>query len=129
MRLAEHAPGLAVAGVETPPYRDLDDAELDELGRRIRRAGAGIVWVGIGTPRQDRLVPELAARVPAAIVPVGAAFDFHAGTKPTAPGWMQNSGLEWLFRLTTEPRRLWRRYLVTNSIFVFLFARRMLAGR
>lgn len=103
-----------VAGSESPPYRDLTEREFDSLCRRIRESGAALVWVGIGTPRQDWLVDRLATAVPpipAVVVAVGAAFDFLAGSKPEAPRWLHGSGFEWLFRLASEPRRLWRRYL------------------
>jgi N-acetylglucosaminyldiphosphoundecaprenol N-acetyl-beta-D-mannosaminyltransferase len=96
---------------------------------RINASGAGLAFIGLGCPKQDHFAHLHRNRIKAVQLCVGAAFDFHAGTKPSAPGWMQRSGLEWVFRLSTEPGRLWRRYMVTNSIFVFLFARRLLAGR
>jgi N-acetylglucosaminyldiphosphoundecaprenol N-acetyl-beta-D-mannosaminyltransferase len=117
-RLRAHAPGLRIVGCESPPYRDLDSAELDEVAARINDSGGQVVWVGLGTPRQDYLVPKLAVRVPAAIVPVGAAFDFWAGRVQEAPKALHGTGLEWLYRLSREPRRLWRRYLIGNPRFV-----------
>lgn len=117
-RLDEQMPGVVVVGQESPPYVDLDDAALTELASRIRASGAHIVWVGLGTPRQDYLVPRLAEQVEAAIVPVGAAFDFLADNKPEAPALLHGSGLEWLHRLMNEPRRLWRRYLIGNPRFL-----------
>lgn len=117
-RLAAEVPGVAIAAVESPPYRDLTDDDVDALADRIRASGAQIVWVGLGTPRQDYLVPRLAARLPVAVVPVGAAFDFWAGQVAEAPRWLHGSGLEWVYRLLREPRRLWRRYLIGNPRFV-----------
>lgn len=127
LRLADHAPGLRLVGLETPPFRDLTDDDLDEAARRINASGADIVWVGLGTPKQDYLVPRLAARVAAAVVPVGAAFDFWAGTVDEAPPWLHGSGLEWMHRLTSEPRRLWRRYLIGNPRFLLSAARHHLS--
>jgi N-acetylglucosaminyldiphosphoundecaprenol N-acetyl-beta-D-mannosaminyltransferase len=89
--------------------------------RRIHAVQPDIVWVGISTPKQECWMREHVGRLGAPVlIGVGAAFDFHAGVKRQAPRWMQQSGLEWLFRLTTEPRRLWRRYLLNNSGFVWL---------
>jgi len=87
------------------------------------------VFIGLGCPKQDHFAHDLRDRIHAVQVCVGAAFDFHAGTLRTAPRWMQRSGLEWLYRLYREPRRLWRRYLVTNTLFVGKFARSMLQRR
>jgi N-acetylglucosaminyldiphosphoundecaprenol N-acetyl-beta-D-mannosaminyltransferase len=112
-------PGVDVVGVESPPFRALTDAEEDALVARLRAARADIVWVGLGTPKQDIFVDRFRDRVDAALVAVGAAFDFNAGTKPQAPRWIRRTGLEWLFRLTREPRRLWRRYLVGNAQFMW----------
>lgn len=116
--LLEKAPGAVIAATETPPYGDVGEAHLDELGRRIKASGAHIVWVGLGTPRQDYAVPAIAARVEAVVVPIGAAFDFLAGSVKQAPQFLHGSGLEWMYRLATEPRRLWRRYLLGNPRFV-----------
>jgi N-acetylglucosaminyldiphosphoundecaprenol N-acetyl-beta-D-mannosaminyltransferase len=118
-RLKEHAPGLHVVGTECPPFRELTDAELDVVARRIDESRAHVVWIGLGTPKQDYLVPRLASRVSAAVVPVGAAFDFWAGTVDEAPEWLHGSGLEWMHRLASEPRRLWRRYLIGNPRFLW----------
>ena len=84
---------------------------------RINRSGAGIVFVGLGAPKQDHFAHDHGDRIRAVQVCVGAAFDFHAGRKRMAPRWMQRRGLEWMYRLVCEPRRLWKRYLVTNSVF------------
>jgi exopolysaccharide biosynthesis WecB/TagA/CpsF family protein len=111
-------PGLQIAGAESPPFRALSPEEEDETIGRINASGAGIFFVGLGYPKQDYFAYRFRDRIKAVQVCVGAAFDFHAGVKKMAPAWMQQSGLEWLFRLSQEPRRLWRRYLITNTVFV-----------
>ncbi len=121
--IARRWPDARVVGAHSPPFRDLTPAEEDEAVERIRASGAQVVWVGLGTPRQDRWVAAFRDRLPMPLVAVGAAFDFHAGRKAQAPAWMQDRGLEWLFRLATEPRRLWRRYLVGNPVFLWGLAR------
>jgi N-acetylglucosaminyldiphosphoundecaprenol N-acetyl-beta-D-mannosaminyltransferase len=117
-RLHELAPGVEIIGAESPPFRLLTEREEAEMTDRIRRLRPDIVWVGLGTPRQDLFIDQFRDRLGATLVAVGAAFDFLAGAKRQAPSWMQNSGLEWAFRLATEPRRLWRRYLVGNTRFL-----------
>ena len=121
-RLRETFPDLKLAGVESPPFRPMTPAENDALCRRINDSGAAVVFVGLGVPRQETFADSNRDKIRAVQLCVGAAFDFHAGNKKTAPAFMQRHGLEWLFRLMHEPRRLWRRYLVTNSIFLALFA-------
>jgi N-acetylglucosaminyldiphosphoundecaprenol N-acetyl-beta-D-mannosaminyltransferase len=117
-------PGLQVVGGHVPPFRELTDAEEDAVAADILRSGADVVWVGIGVPKQEKWMARMRHRLTAPVlVGVGAAFDFHAGLIPQAPGWMQRAGLEWLFRLVHEPRRLWRRYLRYNPRFVVGFAR------
>jgi len=111
-------PEAAIAGFESPPFRPAGAQELVERDKRIIESGATLVWVGLGTPKQDEEVRRLAASVPVMALAVGAAFDFLAGTKAQAPVWIQRSGLEWAFRLATEPRRLARRYLWGNPRFV-----------
>lgn len=114
--------GLTIAGAESPPFRPLTVEEDQAVVERINASGAGILFVGLGAPKQDWFAHEHRGRIAAVQVCVGAAFDFHAGTKPMAPTWMQRRGLEWLFRMTQEPRRLWKRYLVTNVCFSFRLA-------
>jgi N-acetylglucosaminyldiphosphoundecaprenol N-acetyl-beta-D-mannosaminyltransferase len=111
-------PGIRIAGAESPPFRPITPEEMEEAASRIRGAGADVVWVGLGTPKQD-LVAERLRRLSSApvIASVGAAFDFIAGTKRRAPRWMQRSGLEWVYRLASEPGRLWERYLIGNPAF------------
>ena len=113
-------PTLEVAGTYAPPFRALTDEEEAEVARRIEGSQADIVWVGLSTPKQERWMAAHVGRVAAPVlIGVGAAFDFHAGLKAQAPRWLQRSGFEWLFRLATEPRRLWRRYLKNNPRFVW----------
>lgn len=102
---------------EAPPFRPLSDAEDAEAVARINASGAGIVFVGLGCPKQEAWMAAHRGRVNAVMIGVGAAFDFHAGTVGRAPLWMRENGLEWLHRLASEPRRLWKRYLVTNTLF------------
>ena len=119
-RMKKRFPGLQIAGVMEPPFASLDELCTPEAAAEINASGADVVWVGIGSPKQEywmaRMRPLLQAPV---LVGVGAAFDFHSGTVRQAPSWMQRSGLEWLFRLASDPRRLWRRYLVDNPWFLF----------
>ncbi len=123
-KLLERFPGLVIAGGFSPPFR-APTAEEDELqARAIDESGAQVVWVGTGQPKQElwmsRMRPRLAAPM---LVGVGAAFDFHAGLISQAPSWMQRAGLEWAYRLSREPRRLWRRYVRQNPVFMAAFAR------
>ena len=122
-------PDLVVAGCESPPFRPLSAAEDAEMVERVNASGAGLMFLGLGCPKQDHFAAEHADRIRAVQLCVGAAFDFHAGTKPTAPEWMQRRGLEWIFRLYQEPKRLWRRYLVTNSIFLRKLASQFIRQR
>jgi N-acetylglucosaminyldiphosphoundecaprenol N-acetyl-beta-D-mannosaminyltransferase len=123
-RLRRDYPGAQLVGVDSPPFRDLTEAERAAQAQRIRQRRAQVVWVGLGTPKQDWEAARLAAELPVVAVAVGAAFDFIAGTKRQAPGWMRNNGLEWCFRLAQEPRRLWRRYLFGNARFGYAVCRR-----
>ena len=125
-------PGLRIVGGHCPPFRPLTAPEEDAVAGEIDRSGADVVWVGIGVPKQEKWMAEMRHRLDAPVlVGVGAAFDFHAGLVPQAPEALQRLGLEWVFRLAHEPRRLWRRYLRYNPRFVLGFARqyaRHLAG-
>ena len=121
--LQREFPGLVIAGAESPPFRPLSADEDDALVARIEASGARIVLVGLGCPKQDFFAYEHRRRIAAVQLCVGAVFDFYAGHKRVAPQWMQRSGLEWLYRLCQEPRRLWRRYLTTNSLFLYLLAK------
>jgi N-acetylglucosaminyldiphosphoundecaprenol N-acetyl-beta-D-mannosaminyltransferase len=122
--LRKQYPGVELVGVESGPFRPLTEAEELELAGRITDSGADVVWVGLGTPRQDLFVDRFRDLAPATFIAIGAAFDFHAGTKRQAPRVMQRFGFEWLFRLVTEPRRLWKRYLIGNGRFVWAVLRR-----
>lgn len=102
----------------SPPFRDMTDGESDAVITDINRSGARVLFVGLGCPRQEIWMAEHRNKIEAVMLGVGAAFDFHAGTKPQAPAWVQQLGLEWLFRLITEPRRLWKRYMIHNPRFI-----------
>ena len=119
VKLRERFPGAEFVGVESPPFRPLTPDEADELVARVAEAKPDVFWVGLGTPRQDEFVAQYAKRLNCTVVPVGAAFDFHAGNKPSAPEFLQRYGMEWAYRLATEPRRLWKRYLVGNPVFIY----------
>lgn len=112
-------PGLQVAGWLSPPFRDLTASEEDAVVETINAANPDVVWVALGSPRQDYWMAQFRERLTAPVlIGVGAAFDFMVGNVPQAPRWMRQTGLEWFFRLVTEPCRLWKRYLVYNPLFV-----------
>jgi len=113
-------PGLKIAGAEPSRFRSLTPGERRDIIARIRSSGAGITLVGLGCPRQEMFAYELRDQLSMPVIAIGAAFPFIAGLIPQAPEWMQNHGLEWLFRLISEPRRLWKRYLFLNPLYVFL---------
>jgi N-acetylglucosaminyldiphosphoundecaprenol N-acetyl-beta-D-mannosaminyltransferase len=117
-RLAAAFPRLRIGGMHSPPFQAISPAEDEADVLRINSSGAGVVFVGLGCPKQEIWMAAHRGRVQAVMIGVGAAFDYHAGTTARAPLWMQENGLEWLHRLWSEPRRLWRRYLVTNTLFV-----------
>ncbi|GEO92020.1 WecB/TagA/CpsF family glycosyltransferase [Kocuria flava] len=121
--ITEKYEGVHIVGTYSPPFRKLSQAELDEQDELIRDSGANIVWVGLGTPKQDYETARLARSVPITAAAVGAAFDFTAGTKQMAPAWISKAGFEWLYRFITEPRRLWKRYTIGNAKFLYFAAR------
>ena len=126
-RLVARYPSLNVVGIHTPPFRPLTPEEDEAVIARINDSGADLVWVGLSTPKQERWMAAHLGRLhAAAMIGVGAAFDFHAGLKPQAPRWMQRAGLEWLFRTVCEPRRLGARYLKNNPRFLALIALQLL---
>jgi N-acetylglucosaminyldiphosphoundecaprenol N-acetyl-beta-D-mannosaminyltransferase len=111
-------PGLIISGMEASQFRRLDEAERQAVIGRIKASGAKAVFVGLGCPRQEVWAFEYRSALGMPILAVGAAFDFHAGTLPQAPAYLQKRGLEWLFRLVQEPKRLWRRYLILNPLYL-----------
>ncbi|MEI8121103.1 MAG: WecB/TagA/CpsF family glycosyltransferase [bacterium] len=120
-RLSTSFPGMSVVGTYAPPFRPLREDEVGVIANAINAARPDVVWVGIGTPRQDFWMAQFRPLLDAPVlIAVGAAFDFHAGMVYQAPRWMMGIGMEWLFRLLMDPRRLWRRYLIGNVRFVGL---------
>jgi N-acetylglucosaminyldiphosphoundecaprenol N-acetyl-beta-D-mannosaminyltransferase len=128
-RLSERIPQLDIAFRHAPPFRPLTPEEDARAIEEIRDSGAQILFVGLGCPKQERWIAEHSRSLSCVMVGVGAAFDFIAGTKPQAAGWVQRLGLEWLFRLATEPRRLWHRYLYHNPRFLFHLCRELVSSR
>lgn len=121
--LLQRYPGLKIVGQYSPPFRELSNEERTAQDSAIEKSEAEVVWVGLGTPKQDYEAARIASGINVMTVAVGAAFDFAAGTKPAAPAWMAYCGIEWVFRLCTEPRRLWRRYLFGNAGFIWVLLR------
>jgi len=127
--LLKRWPQLNVAGAFSPPFRSATDSEDHALVNMINASAAGILLVSLGCPKQERWMAAHRGRINAVMLGVGAAFDFHAGVVRRAPPWMQRHSLEWLHRLASEPRRLWRRYLITNSLFLFKALRQVNSTR
>jgi len=122
-KLKERFPDIQLVGTYEPPWRPLEAAEETALREQVRQARPDVLWVGLSTPKQERFMAEYLPRLEVTLmVGVGAAFDFHSGKVKQAPRWMQNLGLEWLYRLCQEPRRLWRRYLRNNPRFLWYVA-------
>jgi N-acetylglucosaminyldiphosphoundecaprenol N-acetyl-beta-D-mannosaminyltransferase len=124
--VTQENPEIKINYAVSPPFRALSDEENDRVVREITESGARILFVGLGCPKQEKWMANNAGRIPAVMFGVGAAFDFIAGSKKQAPRWMMKYGLEWLFRLGSEPRRLAPRYVKHNPRFVFLLARQLL---
>jgi N-acetylglucosaminyldiphosphoundecaprenol N-acetyl-beta-D-mannosaminyltransferase len=118
LKLRDSFPELQIGGVYAPPFRAEGELEEDAIIAAINESGAGVVFVGLGCPKQEKWMATHHNRVNAVMIGVGAAFDYHAGAVQRAPLWMQRNGLEWLYRLLSDPRRLWKRYLVTNTLFI-----------
>lgn len=119
-KMIQRFPGLKVVGTYTPPFRALTDAEVDELKSTISELKPDIIWIGLSTPKQERCAADFFRLLDSTVfIAVGAAFDFHADLVSQSPHWMQRAGLEWLFRLIIEPKRLWKRYLINNPLFIF----------
>jgi N-acetylglucosaminyldiphosphoundecaprenol N-acetyl-beta-D-mannosaminyltransferase len=122
--LVERFPGIRIVGTHCPPFRALDDREAENDARRINETGADVVWVGLGCPKQERWMARFRPLLDAPVlIGVGAGFDFLAGRKPLAPRWVQRSGFEWLYRMMSEPRRLWPRYSRVVPTFLYLAVR------
>jgi len=129
-RLRSRHPEIKIVGVESPPFAPLSGADLQEAAERIRAAGTDLLWIGLGTPKQDLVATRLRDLEAAPVILcVGAAFDFVSGAKPRAPEWVQRAGMEWAFRLAWEPERLWRRYLLGNPTFLWGVGRDLVRRR
>lgn len=119
-KLEAKFPGVQITGTWCPPFRELNDDERAALQRRVAAQKPDIVWVGLSTPKQERFMVRYLPLLDTTLMfGVGAAFDFHAGSVPQAPRWMQRAGMEWFYRLTKEPKRLWKRYLINNPLFLW----------
>ncbi len=130
LNLRQRYPGIKIVGGYSPPHRPLTEEEREAVAAEINDSDADVVWVGIGVPKQEKWMAEMREALDTPVlVGVGAAFDFHAGLVPQAPAVLQDSGLEWAYRLAQEPRRLWRRYLRYNPRFVHAFARQLMEHR
>lgn len=128
--LKDRFPGIQIVGTYCPPFRKLTPEEDEAVIKNISDTKAQLVWVGLGSPKQEHWMADHVERIPGAILfGVGAAFDFHAGVKKRAPKWMQKTGLEWLFRLLSEPNRLWRRYILMAPHFIFAVLRQSMKSR
>lgn len=120
IRMLDRFPNLDIVYSFSPPYQEISQEEDVEIIRQINASSTRILFVGLGCPKQEKWMAEHRGKINVVMLGVGAAFDFHAGMKSQAPAWMQKIGLEWFYRLVTEPRRLWRRYLYNNPRFIFL---------
>ncbi|MGO9903932.1 MAG: WecB/TagA/CpsF family glycosyltransferase [Solirubrobacteraceae bacterium] len=130
LNLRERFPGIRIVGGYSPPFRPLTVEEREYVIAEINRSAADVVWVGIGVPKQEKLMAQIRPQLEAPVlIGVGAAFDFHAGLVPQAPEWLQRAGLEWAYRLAREPRRLWRRYFRYNPRFVVAFGAQLARRR
>jgi len=126
--LARLVPGTTVVGATSPPFATIEDWPIEELSEELRRSRPHVLWVGLGAPKQELWMAKMAHTLDVPVmIGVGAGFDFLAGTKRACPPYLRHIGLEWAFRLLAEPRRLWRRYLLGNSRFVYLLTREALA--
>ncbi|CAA0081636.1 N-acetylglucosaminyldiphosphoundecaprenol N -acetyl-beta-D-mannosaminyltransferase [BD1-7 clade bacterium] len=127
--LNQQFPNLTISYAKSPPFRQLTDEEHQADLQAINDANVDILFVGLGCPKQERWMADNKAALNCTMLGVGAAFDFIAGDKKHAPNWMQQAGLEWLFRLIEEPKRLWRRYLYTNPVFIVLLIKQLILGK
>jgi N-acetylglucosaminyldiphosphoundecaprenol N-acetyl-beta-D-mannosaminyltransferase len=122
-------PRLRIGGTYSPPFRPLSREEDERIVKMINESGANVVFIGLGCPKQEKWMAEHRGRINAVMVGVGAAFDYHAGVIKRAPLWWQRNGLEWLYRLGSEPRRLFKRYMVTNTLFVVGLLRQFVSSK
>lgn len=122
-------PSLEIAGTCSPPFRPLSREEDEAIVKQINDSGANVVFVGLGCPKQEKWMADHRGRINAVMIGVGAAFDYHAGVVRRAPLWWQRNGLEWLYRLGSEPRRLFKRYMVTNTLFVIGLCRQFVTTK
>lgn len=129
LKLEQQFPGLAIVGYHAPPFRPLSLEEEAADRAQIHASGAAVVLVGLGCPKQEEWMARQQDKLQAVMLGVGAAFSFHSGEVSQAPRWMMESGLEWFYRFTMEPRRLWQRYLINNPAFVCLFGMQLLRDR
>jgi N-acetylglucosaminyldiphosphoundecaprenol N-acetyl-beta-D-mannosaminyltransferase len=127
-RAAQEHPTLRIAGTWSPPFQALEAMDLAADAARINASGAHIVMVSLGCPKQERWMAAMQGRVNGVMLGLGGAFLLYAGVDSRAPAWMRNASLEWLYRLALEPGRLWKRYLVTNSLFIWYFLRELLGS-
>ena len=129
-KLLAKCPDLKIVGGFSPPFRPLTPEEDEVIVQMINEANPDILWIGLSTPKQEKWMAAHMGKIKAPVmIGVGAAFDFHAGLVKQAPKWIQRSGMEWAFRLVQEPKRLWKRYLVNNPAFIFLFIQQVLGIR
>ena len=119
-RLTENYPSIDIAGMYSPPFRELTVDEDNQINKMIELSKADFIWIGLGAPKQEIYMSEHEGMFQGVMIGVGAGFNFHAGTVKRSPLWMQKVGLEWLYRMMQEPRRLWKRYLITNFKFIWL---------
>ena len=130
LNLRRKHPGVRIVGGYSPPFRPLTDEEEGTIAKQVNHDRPDVLWVGIGAPKQEKWMARMRERLEVPVMcGVGAAFDFHAGRVSQAPGWMQERGLEWTYRIAQEPRRLLPRYLETNPRFMLSFARQYLRER
>ena len=127
--LKTNSPSIKIAGKESPPFRHATDKEKAERIKRINNSGAQILWVGLGAPKQENWMWEHRHEIKPLMIGVGAAFDLLPGVIPEAPAYMQAFGLEWLYRLVKEPKRLWRRYIFNNPLFLILLTAQVISSK
>ncbi|PKN64419.1 MAG: glycosyltransferase [Deltaproteobacteria bacterium HGW-Deltaproteobacteria-15] len=128
--LEDRFPGIQIAGIYTPPFRPLTEAEEKQLTHMVARASPDLFWVGLSTPKQEHFMAEHIHKLDTKIMlGVGAAFDIHTGHAKDAPLWIKTIGMQWFHRLCQNPRRLWRRYLINNPLFIYKFSRQLLTNK